>query len=301
MSAESLTELPTPIEQCLPVEKSWYGNLAFQALIEGNSLVIKSIQSYGLLLPRDVINVCNSSEQILRGETEIYVGEGGAWARKLAYGNAKFGWGLTIVKDGTLVGRPDEFKPEMVDASVDELRRLNKGSSQLASAAVLTGSTDAMPDDASYHLQMAYEARDFWADWPKDQLIPLRRDRTLRRQTLSALGYMMTGEIDFIPIQVEDYPFARVFGVMTAADAVARGWGNLEGHESSRLITTDEAIEMVEQGVSVPFADHRLLQPLRFKYGADARFDHVEAISKSWPLIQFNRAVALCHEYALAA
>ena len=269
--------------------------------MEGNPIVIQSIRSYGLLLPRDVTEVCNSSEQILRGEREIYVGEGGAWARKLAYGNAKFGWGLTIVKDGTLVGRPDDFTPDLVDASVSELHMLNKGSSQVASAAVLAGSSDPIPDDASYHLQMAYEARDFWADWPKDQLIPLRRDQTLRRQTLSALGYMMTGEVRFVPIQAEDYPFARVFGVMTTADAVARGWGNLEGHESSRLTSVDESIDLVEQGLSVPFADHRILQPLRFKYGMAARFDHVEAIGKSWPLVNFNRAVLLCRDYTPAS
>lgn len=301
MSAESLTELPAPIEECLPVEKSWYGNLGFLALLDENPLVIDSVRSYGGLLPDDVRHMVSSSEQILSGDREVYVGEGGAWARKLTYANAKYDWGLTLIKDGTLVGRPDEFTPDLVYASVDELRTLNKGSSQLASAAVLTGSTDQVPDDASYHLRMAYEARDFWETWPKDELLTLRRDSTLRRQTLAALNYMRTGVMDFEPIQAEDYAFARVFGIMNADDAVGLGWYNLAGHESNRFETTEHAVQLASLGRPVPYADHRILQPLRFKYGFDVRFDHVEAINKSWPLPDFNRAVVLCQEYALAA
>lgn len=301
MSAESLTGLPTEIEHCVPLEKSWYGNLGFLALQEGSPLVIDSIRNYGVLLPDDVRHMVDSSERILRGEREIYVGEGGAWARKLGYANVKYDWGITLIKDGTLAGRPDEFTPDMVYASVDELRKLNKGSSQLASAAVLTGSGDAMPADASYHLQMAYEARDFWTDWPKDKLLPLRRDSTLRRQTLAALGYMTTGEIEFEPIQAEDYPFACIFGLMNADDAIARGWHSLAGHESDRLETTEHSAQLASLGRPVPYADHRLLQALRFKYGSNVRFTHEEAISKSWPLPDFNRALSLCQRYALAA
>jgi hypothetical protein len=301
MSVESLTELPQPIEDCLPVEKSWYGNLGLLALLEESPLVIDSVRNYGLRLPDDVRHMVSSSEQILSGDKEIYVGEGGAWARKISYANAKYDLGLTLIKDGTLVGRPDEFTPDLLYASVDELRKLNKHSSQLASAAVLTGSPDPMPVDASYHLRMAYEARDFWEAWPKDQPLPLRRDSTLRRQTLAALNYMRTGRMHFEPIQAEDYPFACTFGLMNADDALDQGWGNLAGHESDRLETTEHSLQLASLGRPIPYADHRILQPLRFKYGPLVQFEHEQAISKSWPLPDFNRAFILCQQYALAA
>ncbi len=301
MSLETLTELAPPMEVLLPPEKSWYANLGYLALVEGNPIVIESLRSYGVLLSRDTMDMCASSEQILGGGREITVGEGGAWARKLAYGNAKFGWGLTIIKHGTLVGRPDEFMPELVDATVADLRKLNKGSSQLASAAVLSGNDEPEPDDAPYHLSMAYEARDFWEQWPKNQLLPLRRDATLRRQTLSWLNWRRTGTFLLDLVQPEDYPIGRVFGVITPEQALERGWGSLEGHESSRFFSVDDSIDLVAQGLPVPYADHRILQALRFRHGWWPRFDHVDAISKSWPLPNFNATIALGHELTAAA
>jgi hypothetical protein len=289
------------MEVLLPPEKSWYANLGYQALIAGSSLVVDSLRSYGVLLSRDTIDMCVSSEQILRGETEIQVGEGGAWARRLTYGNAKYGWGLTIVKGGTLVDRPDDFTPDMVDAPISELRKLNKGSSQLASAAVLSGNDEPLPNDAPYHLRMAYEARDFWDQCPKDQLLPLRRDATLRRHTLAWLGWRMTNEFILELIQPEDYAIARVFGTTTPEEAEKLGWGSLEGHESSRFLSVDDSIDLVAQGLPVPYADHRILQALRFRHGWTPRFKHVKAIGKSWPLPNFNATIIRGHQLTAVA
>jgi hypothetical protein len=301
MSREPFAELPQQLEQLQPPEKSWYANLGFLALLEDSPLVVESLRSYGLLLPTDTTDMCRSTEQIARGERIISVGEGGAWARRLAYGNAKFGWGLSLEKARTLQDRPDEFTPDMVDASIAELRTLNKGSSQLASAAVLCGSDEPMPPDAPYHLRMAYEARDFWQQWPKDQLLPLRRDATLRRHTLSWLNWHRTGSFMLDLVQPEDYPIARVFEAATPEQALELGWGSLEGHESSRFFSVDDSIDRVARGLPVPYADHRILQALRFKHGWSVRFDQVQAISKSWPLPNFNATVALGRELAAAA
>ena len=287
MTRGEIFELNPASEATLPLEKSMYANLALRDLINGNPRTAQFLRSQSLL-PIDLLTVMETSELILAGERDIPVREGGAWARKLALASATFDWGLRLQKSGSLEGRPDEFTEDMVTWSLSELGTLNKGSSQLQSAAIMCGNSEPIPPDASYHLKLAYEARDLHEQWPQDKPWEVMRDRTHRRQSIAHLGWLVTGRMVFTPIQPEDYPFGRVFDIMTAEEARALGWGSLAGHESPRFESVDESIDQALAGEIVTVNDHRPIQALRRRYGFALRFAHTEAISKSWLLPQFN-------------
>lgn len=291
MTHGEIIELNPGSEETLPLEKSMYANLGLRDLIEGNPRTAKFLRAQPLL-PNDLRTVTETSELILAGKKEIPVEEGGAWARKLALASATFNWGLTIIRGGTLADRPDDFTPDMITWSLKDLGTLNKSSSQLQSAAVMCGNTEPMPEDAAYHLRLAYEARDLHDRWPRDEPWEVMRDRTHRRQSIAHLGWLVTGQMMFAPIQPEDYAFARVFGVMTPEEARASGWDSLEGHESPRFESVDESIDQALSGQIVTVNDHRPIQSLRRRYGLGIRFAHIEAVSKSWLLPQFNAHLA---------
>lgn len=296
MSSGATTELHPALEALQPLEKSWYANLGLADLIVGNDRTVRSLDAYPKPLPHDVLHMRESSRLILAGEKDIPVGEGGACARKLTFASAIFGWGLRLHKAGSLKDRPDEFTPDMVQWSLKDLGTVNKDSSQLASASVMCGNVEPIPDNAAYHLKLAHEAREHWQNYPSDKPWDIKLDRTIRRHSVAYVGWLATGIFNLEMIQPEDYAIGRVFQVATPQDAINLGWSSLEGHESSRLVSVDEAIAQATAGEEVTLIDHRPLQALRMRYGYGVRFANIQAISKSWPLIMYNAFLAEANE-----
>jgi len=301
MPTEKITDLPASLESGLPLEKSWYARLGIQDLIAGRESTVSTLTQHEATLSDDLRVIRDTSGLILDGQTTIHVGEGGTWARVLAFASAKYGWGLRLVKSGTLTDRPDDFQPHLVDAPLSELLRLNKGSSQLASAAVLCGSDEPMPANAPYHLQMSYEAREYWQTHLSNSTWEVRRDNTYRRQAIAWIGWLASGQFEFEPIQPEDYPISRVFNVMDLRDAHRRGWESLAGHESNRFDDLEKAITQVSQCEAVDLRDHRPLIALDWRHGEYVRILHRDAIGKSWQLDQFTAFTAEAREFVAQA
>ena len=238
-------------------------------------------------------------QDIRAGRDRIRVGESGTLLRVLDHVGVSLGHDWEFECDGTLNERPVTRARDTVGMRLPEMLLLDNGSSQHASGAVLAGNSEPMPVDAPYHLRMTYEAMAHWYQrrWSGNTWEP-RADRTLYRHGVAFLGYVMTGEMQLEPIQAEDYPLARTFELMTPEDALDRGWTSLIGHESNRIESVDHANALAEHGEIVPYADHRILQALRMKYGLNVRFEHPEAIAKTWPLISFNRFLIGAQQYA---
>lgn len=294
MHLELFTELPSELAVDIALSKSWHGNLAVLDLIDESDRTIRTLDAYPYELSDDLTVVRSTSELILGGEKDIPVGEGGAWARKLAYASATYGWGLRLQKSGSLAGRPDEFTVKHVGAPLSVLGSLNNRSSQLQSAAVLCDNDEPTPANASYHLRMAYEARKYHALRAGADIWEHRTDETLQRHGLAWLNWLISGVMALEPVQAEDYAQMRVFGTITPNQARTLGWFSLAGHESNRFVEVDEAIHEAQTGQVVKIDDHRPLMALRWKYGPDVRLARPQAISKSWPLPQFNRFTNRC-------
>lgn len=297
MSLEA-PRLAQNLEPLLAFEKSWYVRLGLLDLIAERDTTARSLNAYAGPLSNDLTVVRDTMPLILGGEKHIDVGEGGTWARFLQFASAKYGWGLVLEKSGSLSGRPDEFTPDSLTAPLAHLGRMNRQSSQIASAAVLSGSKEPIPQNASYHLRMSYEAKDFWNQNQDMDVWPEQRDRTFRRQAIAWIGWLATGRMEFSPIQPEDYVFARVFGIMTPRDAQSLGWYSLAGHESNRFDDLEEAIADAYAGNVVSINDHRPNIALRWKFGPDLRLARLESISKSWPHSQFNQFTNLAEAQA---
>ena len=64
-------------------------------------------------------------------------------------------------------------------------------------------------------------------------------------------------------------------------------WPNLQGHESNRIQSMEQALAQLTKGQSITSADHRVVQAIALKSkleGIEAHFEKPEAVKKSWPL-----------------
>lgn len=268
----------------IPFDKSWMIRMGVLDMLNGRRDTIDFL-SKQRDLSDDLKTLETASHEWLAGDENIYVGESGTLYRFLQFASWKNGLNKQFIKTGTLNGRKMTNDPAIVNFSLEDLAQLDNNTSQWASAAVLFGSKEQLPNPA-YKLQLTYDAVKHWREQRQQNKIwSPRYDETILKQAEAFLELINTGATKFRPVQAEDYCFGRIFGSITPEEALIR-WPSLQGHESNRIESMEVAIEQIRNEETVDSKDHRVVQAVGMytKYkNMHPRIQHPESVSKSWP------------------
>ncbi len=261
----------------IPSDKSWIIRLGVLDILNGEDYIDQFLAKQ-TILSSDLQALARASEQ-WKANLPIDVGESGTLYRFLQFASWKRNENRKFIKHGTLKDRRIADDPSIVTLPLEQLLKLDNGTSQWASASVLLGNTEDPPKDVPYKLKLTYEAVDHWksARQNKHKWTP-RKDQTISQQAKAYIQWLQTGKIDFIPEQAEDYCFARAFELMTPEQGEAR-WPSLRQHESDRIASMEIALSQQ----LVDSADHRVVQAIAMRRGDSVSFSNPESVSKSWP------------------
>jgi hypothetical protein len=267
----------------IPLDKSWIIRMGILDMINGYDDIQKFLseqQSLGedlLALKRTAIN-WNSNKP-------IDVGESGTLYRLLKFISWKIDLDKRFITRGTLASRKITDDPSIVHFSQRELLALDNGTSQWATAAVLLGDKERLPDPP-FKLQLTYEAVDHWKKKRRggDAWVS-RYDATISHQAQTYLELLKGRKIAFVSEQAEDFCFAYTFGYITAEEGEKR-WPALHGHESDRIVEMKEALEVAKSGREIISKDHRVVQAIAM-WGKinnkNVNITHPSVVNKSWP------------------
>lgn len=275
---QSALTLPDEIEELIPLDKSWMIRLGVLDLLHGYDDMERFLEAEESL-NTDLQALLRASRQWRKGE-RIDVGESGTLYRFLQFAAWKRGENRLLIRSGTLKGRAVTRDPTIVHMPLTELLKLDNGTSQWASAAVLLGNNEAPPKPTPYKLQITYDAVEHWKRArAKGKRWEARRDLTIMRQAAAYLHWLQTGVMIFEPEQAEDYCLARAFGLMTPEQGEAK-WPSLRQHESDRIASMEEALGQQ----TVYSTDHRVVQAVAMFKGQSVHYAYPQAVNKSWPL-----------------
>lgn len=270
--------IPSKAEPMLPLSKSWLMRIGLLDLLSGRYMTIDFLEDQPVL-STDLQALLRASKQWLSGQT-IDVGESGTLYRFLKFAAWNSGQDRQFIKHGTLLNRPITDDPSIVNLPLSELLKLDNGTSQWASAAVLLGNKEVPPSPMPFMLDLTYQALEHWQkSKEQNKHWVAKKDQTIRDQANAYFHWAKTNKIIFTPRQAEDYCFARAFGLISPEEGEAR-WPSLRQHESDRIAEMDVALNQT----TVTSADHRVVQAIAMLKGNKVKFKHPEAVAKSWPL-----------------
>lgn len=269
----------------IPLDKSWIIRMGMLDFFNGYRDIFTFLKKHRKDLPDDLLSLERALAAWKSGKGTIPVGESGTLYRFLQFAAWKRGERKRFSRKGTLRSRSVAQAPELVRFPLSRLLRLDKNTSQWASAAVLFGNTER-PAQIPFKLKVTYEALSHWERMrEKGKIWEPRYDETILRQALAFLKIRNGKRAQFSPLQAEDYCFARAFGFMKRSEA-ARQWPNLKSHESDRLKEMEQVIRDVRNAGPIRSRDHRAVQAgalLQRAQGKPVRVIHRTCVSKSWP------------------
>ena len=186
----------------------------------------------------------------------------------------------------TLATRPITEIPEVYGLTQRELLLEDNGTSQFASAAVLTGDMVRL-NSAPFRLQQTYDMVDEWLarDRQLDWGAPLIEDATIRKLAESFARLMLGETFDFDVTHSEEVPTGLGFGAITPHEAQQR-FSSVLGHESNRIVEMERALWQFRYGEVITSNDHRIIQTLAMLALYKERpvnFRYPECVTKSWP------------------
>ncbi len=263
----------------LPLDKSWLMRMGLLDIVHGRDQIKTFLRSQTAdSLGMDLRALLRSADQWQEG-AQINVGESGTLYRFLLFASWKLGMSIGFNKEGTLKDRKLTVDDSIIHLSIDELLELDAQTSQWASAAVLLGGVARPAGDLPYHLAMTFDAKKHWEervsgghDW-----LP-RKDATIARQAHAYELYKSTDVMNFVPIQSEDYCFARAFNLISAEEGERR-WPSLRQHESDRIAEMERLLGCR----SIDSHDHRIVQAFAMLGVEPSRFIDPACVSKTWP------------------
>ena len=277
----------------IPLDKSWTIRMGVRDLIDGSDTTVRLLRGKEEL-SGDLKSLLRASEDWRSGSQVIHVGESGTLYRFLRFASWKYSLNKIFIVEGTLAGRRMRMisdNPDIVKMGIPQLLKLDNGTSQWASAAVLlSDDVDQIRSHRTYQalpykLELTYEAV---REWEESKTMkepwPIRYDETIRAQA-EAFANRVDGMVIFVPRQPEDYCFARAFGLMERKEAASM-WPSLMGHESNRLDSVDMAIRNLENHEVIDSKDHRVVQAVAMlakARGIGVAFRYPESVGKSWP------------------
>ncbi len=267
----------------IPLDKSWLMRMGVLDLIYDQSDTANFLRQQTKL--SDDLKALRAASEAWPNDEPIPVGESGTLYRFLSFVAWEADIDKEFITEGTLTERAITQDPSIIDLSQRELLKLDSGTSQWASAAVLCGDPERL-ETPPHKLALTYDAVQDWHR-QQGQNIPWlpRRDTTIARQA-DAFNKLCRGEPPtFNALQPEDYCFAVEFGYLRP-ETGQQQWPSLQGHESNRPAEMAAAMDQAGTGEVVTSRDHRVVQAIamwgRFME-REVEFAHPEAVSKSWP------------------
>ncbi|MBI3334744.1 hypothetical protein HYZ97_04625 [Candidatus Pacearchaeota archaeon] len=289
------------LDSYIPWCKSWLIRIGMLDLLHDHSHIRHFLAEQPLL---------NSDLQALKQvaamwyENEEDVGESGTLCRFVTYARAFRRERHTLITHGTLNER-EMTQPEIVlKKSLEEMLKLDGGTSQWASAALLVEQVPRIQEYLSLKnppvkLQLTYEALMHWdKNINRGEPWEPRRDATIHRQAEAYLSYLKSRKLSFKPEHSEDYCFARAFSLITPEQGRMR-WPSLQHHESNRLTEMESALKMLEEDFYIRSKDHRVVQAcvmLQTALNLPYIVLYPESVNKSWP--EFPAFMKYCRFYA---
>jgi hypothetical protein len=263
--------------ELVPFDKSWVIRHGVLDLLDGHAERAAAVLDAAGTLPDDLQALRRVLEQWPAGES-LDVGESGTLYRFLRFAAWARGENREFVMRGTLPRRPMCDNPAIVRWPLERLLALDGGTSQWASAALLSGNRDPLPNPSPVKLLLTAEA--IHSRRPDGYWEP-RYDSTIERQ-LRALPTLIAGDGTFEPEHSEDYALARAFEFITANEGESR-WPQLRGHESDRIAAMESGLIALP---CITSRDHRVVEALVarcLRDGLTPQVEHPEAVNKSWP------------------
>ncbi|MEI6731263.1 MAG: hypothetical protein WCK90_01140 [archaeon] len=267
----------------IPLDKSWMIRMGILDLIHDSPQCLNFLEQEKNL-GTDLQALKNVLKNWKTSDT-IEVGESGTLYRFLQFLSWKHNLNKKFVRSGTLSSRKIESNPEIVNLPLAELLQLDNGTSQWASAAVLLGSKEHVPNPP-YKLALTYTAVEHWNISKKDNHSWLPKyDSTILAQALTYIELKKEKRTLWSTEQAEDYCFARAFNLISREQGLAL-WPSLQGHESNRIEEMKLCLQQAEKGQPIQSRDHRVVQALAMLYknlNKPIQFIHPECVAKSWP------------------
>lgn len=259
----------------IPWDKSWIIRMAFISLVNGDvDHVLAWLDANVAELGDDLLALRRTLRQYLAGE-HLDVGESGTLLRFWRVFLWQRGDTRQIITRRTLIKRPIYNKPDVLKMSARQMLRLDDGTSQFASIALICGIINVPRGSLPHHLNMTVEALEAWTPtWEP------RKDQTILEQAEDYVRYRRTGVSKYRPRQAEGFCYAVAAGTMTARRGKKR-WSSLKGHESNRPRAMRLALLPFRR--KIRSRDHRVVQSLAMFRGKQLKFAHPECVAKTWP------------------
>ena len=231
------------------------------------------------------------------GKEPINVGESGTIFRLVQFYFWKMGIDREIITHGTLTHRVEsmEATKRIIHWSLRSLLRLENGTSQWASAAILLNKHGNLPG-IPFYLQKTYDAIEYWSSMRRERKVwEGRTDPTITAQCQQYFSILETGDVSIKPMKLGDcdlYCFLRAFGHITAQHG-KKIWPQLQKHESNRILEMDSALQSLFTEQEICSNDHRVVQAAAMLLQAQeprlnvenikAHFSNPECVTKKWP------------------
>ena len=261
----------------IPLDKSWMIRIGILDLINGYDDTINFLEKNKNELGDDLIALHRASLQWKQNQP-IDVGESGTLYRFLSFASWKLNKNNKFILHGTLKNRKICKDPKIIDWSLDQLLTLDNGTSQWANASVLMGNQEKIANPP-HKLQVTFKVVEHWNNARKqEKMWEPKYDETILRQALAYIKWAQKKKMDFKPQQVEDYCFARAFGIITAEEGEKR-WPSLRGHESDRIKEMEQSLKQKE----VISRDHRVIQAVSMLKGNKIKIKYPDSVNKTWP------------------
>ena len=271
------------VSDFVPFDKSWIMRMGLLDIVHGRPRikeVLAEREGWG-----DDLYALGRCANDWNSDRPLDVGESATLYRFLRFASWKLGTPKEFLLRGTLSQRPINKDPNIINYRLQDLLKLDNGTSQWASAAVLLGNKEIIPDPP-YKLALTYGALTHWFQ-QRDRGEPwdLSYDDTIFYQAMAFVRALKDGYVEFPFGQAEDYCAARAFGWMDKEEGAAR-WSSLHGHESDRIEEMECALQELHSGTPITSKDHRVVQAIamyaKFKH-KEVTFLHPHAVNKSWP------------------
>jgi len=267
------------MEKYIPLDKSWIIRMGVLDLVNNKNEIISFLNNQDNL-GDDLIALKRVAEN-WNSSLELDVGESGTLYRFIRFALWKLGKENKIIKRGTLVNRNITDDSKIVNLSLNELLKLDNGTSQWASASVLLGNTERVENPPT-KLTLSYKAVEHWTN---SKIWNPKSDKTIEKQARAFLDLLKTGKIDFIPEHSEDYCFARAFNLLDSKEGERR-FPSLRGHETDRIVEMEKAIQQADNNIPVDSKDHRVIQAIAMRQrekGKNTVIVNKNVVNKTWP------------------
>lgn len=271
------------LKKFIPLDKSWIIRMGVLDIVNGYDDIKKFLDKQSSL--SDDLLALKRAYKKWRANTPIDVGESGTLYRLLQFASWKLSLRKKFIVRGTLKNRRITDDPKIVNLPLGKLLKLDHGTSQWASAAVLLGNKERVANPP-FKLRITYQAVKHWQNQRAKGLSwKPRYDETLLRQAKIFLALLQKRKVKFIPKQAEDYCFARVFNFISKKDGEER-WPSLKNHESNRIVEMEKVVKSAKSGKEIGSKDHRVIQAMVMwseVNNVPVRVGYPGAVKKSWP------------------